>query len=262
MNKNYNNDNEPLYEQWGTKRNKKKKIILILIIVLVILLIIGVAYERLFSSSSPISDEEYLKIKEEYQEEINDKKQNYTLNEKIIYGEEIKAVFINSSLRNNEIISSNNIYPFANFLNFLKGYNSNSSIYEINTNNIENINKAIDNIDEPDNEFSILKYTDLIVIACSDTQSSSYDQLLKKISEINTKKVKIFITVEASINNDKKQQLRVFCNDRDYTLIDLSGELNEAKNSDIHITKNNQLNDECTITKVYSDAIIEATKNK
>ena len=146
----YNMDNKNTDDNnWNnTKNNKWSKNILVLIVILLICLCIGIMYQKILTNKSNISDEEYIKAKEEFQKELEEKRQNYTFHEKLIYGEKINIAIINSSIRNKDTA---NFYPFNTLYTYIRKYNSNSNIYEFNSINLENINNLINETDDNEN---------------------------------------------------------------------------------------------------------------
>lgn len=235
-NKNTNDNN------WNnTKNNKWSKNILVLIVILLICLCIGIMYQNILTNKSNISDEEYIKAKEEFQKELEEKRQNYTFHEKLIYGEKINIAIINSSIRNKDTA---NFYPFNTLYTYIRKYNSNSNIYEFNSINLENINNLINETDNNENNqnSNLIKSCNLFLISfnkyAEDYDIQDLKNLIENIQYLNDKNI-IFITVETGENETKINKLKDISDDKNIYFMDMRKDLLDSENTDIEIIKNN-----------------------
>lgn len=240
-----NNDN--MNNNWNNKKKLNyKKTILLLLIILLCCICLGVLYQKFTTHKSNMTDEEYIKAKEEFQRELEEKRQNYSFYEKLIYGEKINIAIINSSLRNENIGTA---YPFNSLYTYIKKYNSSSNIYEFSSNKLstltDSINKNNDNRNDDnknkDNP-SYIKSCDMYIISINETTENydieTYDNLIDSILSLNNKNI-IFIAVESGNNESKINKIKSLSNKDNTYYIDMRQTLLDSHNNDINIIKNN-----------------------
>lgn len=253
-NKNFNNEDN---NNWNNKKKYNyKKSISILLVILLTCICLGIIYQKATNYRANISDEEYLKAKEEFQKELEAKKQKYSFYEKLTYGEKINIAIINSSMRHD---STSTIYPFNSLYTYIKKYNSNSNIYEFNSTNLNNITDSINKSDDSEDNTNLIKSCNMYIISVNKNTESydieTYNNLIDSILNLNNKNI-IFITIESSDKDSKIDSIKNLCNKDNIYFLDMRQTLLDAENNDISVIKNNTFT-ESTKNTSYCTLIIE-----